>query len=465
MTGSRPGQLSVILATGHAAGQSAFDSRDVALCGRPAADWLLDTVLALRPKALSCTGCGAAAMAGLAGARPALRQALTATTSDVDGQPAVTLVLSGRHPLLRPATIRRALRALAGPAGRAERPGVGGPQAGEPVSGESVAGQPAFRAVLVLARGPVNWWSDAPGTMMTAAVAYAGQASGCSQWLAGLDPAGPRALRRRLRDAGAEVVEVEAGPVESLRGDDSASRQLAEAFLYQKIAASWQRRGVIIEDQATTRIGGCVRIGRGTRIRPHTELMGATVIGAGASIGPVTTLLDTTAGDEAVIRYSVCERVSIGEGANIGPFCWLRSGARLGARARAGAFVEVADSDVGDDTQIPHVAAVLGATVGKSCNFAGLSGTAIFDGLVKHRVEIGDHVSIGASNTLIAPVSIGAGACTAAGSVITGDVPGGALAIARARQLNVEGWVAAKLPGSAPALAAHQAGRQQEEAQ
>jgi len=197
-----------------------------------------------------------------------------------------------------------------------------------------------------------------------------------------------------------------------------------------------------------------VRIGKGSRIRPHTELVGDTVIGAGASIGPITTMRDTTAGDECVIRYSVCERVTIGESANIGPFSWLRSGTQLGARTRAGSFVELADSLIGDDSQIPHLGGLIGAVVGKGCNIAGLSGTAIFDGQAKHRIEIGDHVSIGAANMLVAPLSIGDGAYTAAGSLVTRDVPSGALAIARARQLNIEGWVARKMPGSAAAKAA-----------
>src|SRR5258708_1763575 len=288
----------------------------------------------------------------------------------------------------------------------------------------------------------------------TAAVAYAGLAGSCPQWLALLAPADARTLGSRLRGMGARVMVADAGPVESLRGDDPADRQLAEAALYQRIAAGWQRRGVLIDDPATTRIDATVRIGRGTRIRPHTELVGDTVIGAGASIGPVTTMADTTAGDECVIRYSGCERVIIGDNASIGPFCWLRSGTRLGARTRAGSFVELAHSVIGDDSQIPHAGGLIGATVGKGCNIAGLSGTAIFDGQAKHRIEIGDHAFIGASTMLIAPLSIGDGACTAAGSVITGDVPSGALAIARARQLNIDGWVATKMPGSAAAQAA-----------
>jgi bifunctional UDP-N-acetylglucosamine pyrophosphorylase/glucosamine-1-phosphate N-acetyltransferase len=442
------GQLTIILAAHQP------DPCTAPLCGRPAVDWLLDTVAAVRPDSVCFMGCGAAAVLERAEGVPALRRVLSTSggsggsspRASTGGPPPVgtgpTVVLSCLNPLLRPTTIRQALRTLVGnaewtPAGERLPPGQAG-----------------FRAVLIRSQPAARWWSDGPRALTTAAVAYAGQAGDCPQWLARLEPADARTLKGRLRGIGAEVVVTDAGLVESLRGDDPVDRQLAQAALYQKIAAGWQRRGVLIDDPATTRIDGYVRIGRGTRIRPHTELIGSTVVGAGASIGPVTTLRDTTAGDECVIRYSVCEEVSIGDHAHIGPFSWLRSGARLGARTRAGSFVEVADSVIGDDTQIPHVAGLLGATVGEGCNIAGLTGTAIFDGQVKHRVTIGDHAFIGAANVLVGPLSIGDGAYTAACSLITRDVPAGALAIARTRQLAIEGWVASKMPGSAAAQAA-----------
>ena len=242
---------------------------------------------------------------------------------------------------------------------------------------------------------------------------------------------------------------IDAGQVESLRVDDLAERQQAEVALYQRIAVDWQRRGVVIEDPATTRIDATVQIGRGARIRPHTELAGRTVIGSAASIGPVTTLVDTQVGDECVVRYSVCEDVTIGANARIGPYTWLRSGTRLGARTRAGSFVEVSNSIVGDDTQVPHVVGLMNADVGKGCNIAGLSGTATFDGQAKHRVEIGDHVFIGAGTIMVGPMSVGDDVYTAAGSVLVSDVPSGALASSRSRQLIREGWVAANRTASA----------------
>jgi UDP-3-O-[3-hydroxymyristoyl] glucosamine N-acyltransferase len=391
----------VIIVAEHATQPDSAESGTQALlCGRPAADWLLDSIEAAAPDQFAVTG----------------------------NQPGVTLAVSSRYPLLQPATITRAIDTLPPP--------VDGP-------GD---------AVLIAATAVAPWWSGRPEPM-TVAVVYTGQAD-CADWLAESEPAPAAALAARLAERGGKVVVIEAGPAESLRVDEASERQLAEVALYQKIAAGWQDQGVIIDDPATTRIDATVQLGQGTRIRPHTELTGATVVGAGASIGPVTSLANTTAGDACVIRYAVCDGVTIGAAANVGPFTWIRSGTRLGARCRAGSFVELADSVVGDGTQIPHVGGLLGAVVGKDCNIAGLSGTANFDGQAKHVVRIGDHVCIGASNMLVAPLTIGDGAYTAAGSIITDDVPSGALAIGRAHQVNVDDWVVRKMPGTPAANAA-----------
>ena len=412
--------LTVILASGP----------DLPLCGRPAADWLLDTAAELGPVAVAASGCGADQVRDLAVARPELAAALAAAAPEPDdGQKAaITVVLSCRYPLLQAAVLRQALRTL--------------------------SGQPEPGAVLIRARAAAPWWSAEAGPAGVAAVALSGLPGGCPDWLTRLEQADPCALRGRLADLGVSVTVTDADPVQSLRADDPVQRQRAEAALYERIAAGWQHRGVIIEDPSTTRIDATVRIGPGTRIRPQTELAGRTVIGAGSSIGPVTAITDSTAGDGCRITYAVCTDVTIGEGALIGPFCWLRSGSRLGARTRAGSFVEVADSVVGDDTQIPHLGGVLSADVGKGCNIAWLSGPANFNGREKNRVVIGDHAYIGAGNIMVAPLTVGDGAYTAAGSILTEDVPSGALAIGRARQVNVDGWVARKMPGSAPAEAA-----------
>jgi serine acetyltransferase len=395
--------LAIVLATDEPAGDCAppCDCWSVPLCGRPAVEWLLDTVVELEPDAIGFAGRAAGAVRVLAEARPVLGPALSAGQDGLAGWPGLTVTLSCLSPLLQPAGIRRAIAAL---------------------------DDTEFGVAVIRSRGPQCWWSQRSVTCTLVAVVQTG------------DPA-------------AEMTVIDAGLVESLRVDDPVERHQAESALYQRIAVDWQRRGVLIEDPATTRIDATVRIGRGSRIRPHTELVGSTAVGSGASIGPVTTMIDTIAGDECVVRYAVCEEVTIGDNARIGPYTWLRSGTRLGARTRAGSFVEVSNSVVGDDSQIPHVVGLMNADVGKGCNIAGMSGTATFDGLVKHRVEIGDHVFVGAGTIMVGPMSVGDGAYTAAGSVLSIDVPGGALASSRSRQFVREGWVAANLPGTAAARA------------
>jgi bifunctional UDP-N-acetylglucosamine pyrophosphorylase / glucosamine-1-phosphate N-acetyltransferase len=384
------------------------------LCGRPAVDWLLDTVAALGPDVVTGESAGSreriAAHPGLAG---------------VGYPPAgdrCTLALRCSMPLVGLATLRRALREV-----RAD-----GSVAAGTVVVEAVANEP--------------WWADRPGVARPAdvvALALAG------------DPGWP-AVRMPGRPGGAGVaVRIAVGsPVESLSLNLPAERVRAENALYQRIAAGWLASGVRIDDPARTRIDAGVRIGAGAHIHPDTELIGDTVIGPDSHVGPATTIRDSRIGAGCLVQYSVCQHVEVGDHANIGPYCWLRSGSRLGARGRAGAFVEIADSVVGEDSSIPHLGGLIGADVGRGCNVAGLSGPANFDGVRKHRVRLGDHVSIGAGTILVAPLSLGDGAQTAAGSVITKDVPSGALAAARTEQRNFAGWTQEHRPGSAAARAA-----------
>jgi bifunctional UDP-N-acetylglucosamine pyrophosphorylase / glucosamine-1-phosphate N-acetyltransferase len=239
-----------------------------------------------------------------------------------------------------------------------------------------------------------------------------------------------------------EPSRVRVSGVEALWLGDPAERAEIERALYARIAAQWQARGVVIEDPATTRIDATVRIECGARIRPQTELVGQTVVGRGSRVGPVSSIRDSVIGADCLVHYAVCQDAEIGDGANVGPYTWLRSGTKLGPGCRAGAYVELADSVVGAGTSIPHLAGLFGADVGRNCNFGSMSGPANFDGVQKHRTRIGDDVSIGSCTILVAPVSIGDGASTAAGTVITEDVPSGALGVARVPQRNVTGWAA-----------------------
>ncbi|MCT7657322.1 bifunctional UDP-N-acetylglucosamine diphosphorylase/glucosamine-1-phosphate N-acetyltransferase GlmU [Mycobacterium deserti] len=232
--------------------------------------------------------------------------------------------------------------------------------------------------------------------------------------------------------------------------------QLAElgAELNRRIVATHQRNGVTVIDPTTTWIDVDVTIGRDTAIQPGTQLLGATRIGARCVIGPDTTLADVTVGDAASVVRTHGGQAVIGAGAAIGPFAYLRPGTVLGDAAKVGAFVEVKNSTIGASTKVPHLTYVGDADIGEHSNIGASSVFVNYDGETKSRTTIGSHVRTGSDTMFVAPVTIGDGAYTGAGSVIREDVPPGALAVSAGPQRNIEGWVERKRPGSAAAAAA-----------
>jgi bifunctional UDP-N-acetylglucosamine pyrophosphorylase/glucosamine-1-phosphate N-acetyltransferase len=232
--------------------------------------------------------------------------------------------------------------------------------------------------------------------------------------------------------------------------------QLAElgAELNRRIVAAHQRAGVTITDPATTWIDVDVTIGRDTVIYPGTQLLGATRIGSHAQIGPDTTLTDVTVGDEAMVVRTHGSQSAIGDGAAVGPFAYLRPGTVLGAEGKLGAFVETKNSTIGTGTKVPHLTYVGDADIGEHSNIGASSVFVNYDGENKSRTTIGSHVRTGSDTMFVAPVSVGDGAYTGAGTVVREDVPPGALAVSAGPQRNIEGWVARKRPGSAAAAAA-----------
>jgi bifunctional UDP-N-acetylglucosamine pyrophosphorylase/glucosamine-1-phosphate N-acetyltransferase len=175
-------------------------------------------------------------------------------------------------------------------------------------------------------------------------------------------------------------------------------------------------------------------------------------------VGPDTTLVDTTVEEGAsVVRSHVLGAV-VGPRADVGPFSYLRPGSRLSAGTKVGAFVETKNVQLGEGSKVPHLSYVGDATIGRSSNIGAATVFVNYDGVEKHHTEVGDHVRIGSDTMLVAPVTVGDGAYTAAGSVITTDVPPGAMGVARARQRNVAGWVKRRRPGTAAAKAAEAAG-------
>lgn len=236
--------------------------------------------------------------------------------------------------------------------------------------------------------------------------------------------------------------------------NDRVQLAAAGAVLRQRVAEKWMRAGVTIEDPATTWIEADVEIEPDAVIRRNTHLSGATRIGGEAVVGPDTTLIDAEVGPGATVLKSHVLAAQIGPGATVGPFTYLRPGTRLLAKAKAGAFVEIKNSLLGVAAKVPHLSYVGDARIGDGTNIGAATVFVNYDGVAKHRTVVGRHVRIGSDSMLVAPVTIGDGAYTAAGSVITEDVAPGELALGRARQRNLPGWVAAKRPGSESAEAA-----------
>ncbi|OMC15733.1 bifunctional UDP-N-acetylglucosamine diphosphorylase/glucosamine-1-phosphate N-acetyltransferase GlmU [Mycobacterium sp. SP-6446] len=235
--------------------------------------------------------------------------------------------------------------------------------------------------------------------------------------------------------------------------------QLAElgAELNRRIVAAHQMAGVTVVDPTTTWIDVDVTIGRDTVVHPGTQLLGQTQIGAGCVVGPDTTLTDVTVGDGASVVRTHGSSSSIGGGATVGPYTYLRPGTVLGADGKLGAFVETKNSTIGAGTKVPHLTYVGDADIGEHSNIGASSVFVNYDGESKSRTTIGSHVRTGSDTMFVAPVTVGDGAYTGAGTVVRDDVPPGALAVSAGPQRNIENWVKRKRPGSAAAQAAEAA--------
>jgi bifunctional UDP-N-acetylglucosamine pyrophosphorylase/glucosamine-1-phosphate N-acetyltransferase len=204
-------------------------------------------------------------------------------------------------------------------------------------------------------------------------------------------------------------------------------------------------------------VGADVRLARDVTLLPGTDLRGATRVDEEAEVGPQVTLTDTTVGARTRIDRAVAVDARIGADVTIGPYAYLRPGTVLADGVHIGTYVELKKADVGEGTKIPHLSYVGDATIGEHTNIGAATVFVNYDGVNKHHTTIGSHARTGADNMFVAPVTVGDGAYTAAGSIITQDVPPGAMAVARARQRNVEGWVVRKRPGTPAADAAERA--------
>ncbi len=262
-----------------------------------------------------------------------------------------------------------------------------------------------------------------------------------------------------LRDAGEPVaVHCAADHVETLGCNDRVELSALRRLLRDRVNEGWMRTGVSILDPHTTWIDVTVTVERDAVIDQNTQLQGATVVGAGALVGPDTTLVDTVVGAGASVVRSHALGAEVGPEASVGPYAYLRPESRLGRKAKVGTFVETKKTSIGEGSKVPHLSYVGDATIGDHSNIGAATVFVNYDGVRKHHTTIGSHARTGADNMFVAPVRVGDGAYTAAGSVITGDVPPGAMAVARGQQRNVEGWVLRKRAGTEAAEAARRAG-------
>jgi bifunctional UDP-N-acetylglucosamine pyrophosphorylase/glucosamine-1-phosphate N-acetyltransferase len=224
--------------------------------------------------------------------------------------------------------------------------------------------------------------------------------------------------------------------------------------LNRRILTRWMRDGVTVMDPDTTWVDADVVLAEDVTILPGTQLLGATVVGEDAVIGPDTTLKDCEVGDGARVVRTHAELAVVGPRSSVGPFSYLRPGTRLGAGGKIGGFVETKNAAIGDGAKVPHLSYVGDAEIGEGTNIGAGTIFANYDGVAKHKTTIGRHARTASNNTFVAPVTVGDGAATGAGTVVRRDVPPGALAVSSGPQRNIERWAQRKRPGTPQADAA-----------
>ncbi|MGV8978106.1 MAG: bifunctional UDP-N-acetylglucosamine diphosphorylase/glucosamine-1-phosphate N-acetyltransferase GlmU [Cellulomonas sp.] len=256
------------------------------------------------------------------------------------------------------------------------------------------------------------------------------------------------------------------GRVRALRTDDpllvqgvNDRVQLAalRAELNRRILEDWMVAGVTVVDPATTWVDVDVELARDVTLLPGTQLHGATVVAEGATVGPDTTLTDVEIGAGATVVRTHGSLAVIGARAIVGPFAYLRPGTVLGEGGKIGTFVETKNAQIGAGSKVPHLSYVGDATIGEQTNIGASSVFVNYDGVRKHHTTIGSYARTGSDTKFIAPVTVGDGAYTGAGSVIKQDVPPGALAVSSGTQRNIDGWVLRARAGTPAAEAAARA--------
>ena len=232
--------------------------------------------------------------------------------------------------------------------------------------------------------------------------------------------------------------------LEALGINDRSQLALAQQILQQTINEYWMSQGVSMRNPDSVVIDVNVELGQDVFLDNNTHLLGNTQIGNNSIIGPDTMLKDCVVGTNSHVLRTTAMGAKIGNNCEIGPYTYLRPGTVLKNGVKAGAYVEIKNSTIGEGSKVPHLSYVGDATIGIETNIGAATVFVNYDGVQKHKTVVGDHVKIGSDTMLVAPVKIGDGAYTAAGSVITENVPAGALGVERTKQRNIEGWVARK---------------------
>ena len=229
-------------------------------------------------------------------------------------------------------------------------------------------------------------------------------------------------------------------PALTLGVNDRAELAEVRRLAQQRINVAHMRAGVTIVDPASTTIDITVTLARDVTIEPYVQLKGTTSVGTGTTVGAMSTLIDSRIGDQVTILHSHLTQARVDDGATVGPFAYLRPDAHLHPKSKAGTFVEIKNSEIGAGTKVPHLSYIGDADIGEGTNIGAGNVTANYDGKNKHRTTIGSNVKTSVDTTFVAPVTVGDRAYTGAGTVVTLDVPPGALAISRGRQKNIEGY-------------------------
>jgi bifunctional UDP-N-acetylglucosamine pyrophosphorylase/glucosamine-1-phosphate N-acetyltransferase len=357
------------------------------------------------------------------------------------------LIMNGDVPLVLPATLRGLMDAVAGGADLALL------SAHVPVEAYGFLELDGDRVVRIIET------KDAPDVHRGEhrhinAGQYAARAAWLWPHIARITPApnGERYLTQlaaMAHDGGNAGIAVAAGHEAEVRGiNDRVQLAEAEATLRGRIRRRHMLAGVTITDPPSTFIDAGVEIGPDTVIAPNTHLQGATVIGAACEIGPGTLVRDSRIGDRCAVRFSMVEESTLESDIDVGPYSHLRPRSYICSGAHIGNFAEVKASRLGPGSKMGHFSYIGDAEVGADVNIGAGTITANYDGVAKHRTTIGDGAFIGSDTMLIAPVHIGRGARTSAGSVVNRDVPDGMIAIgAPARIRSIESEKEAADPG------------------